>query len=120
MSIQWMLDSRGLFSNIPPDARTKLQNNATLLVSWWATGFSIVIIIVRVCGRYVRIERFFREDKVMMASIIPLLIRMACVHVMLIWGTNNTKTDGLTAEDIQHRVIGSKLVLVARIFYAIL
>ncbi|PYI05551.1 hypothetical protein BO78DRAFT_145871 [Aspergillus sclerotiicarbonarius CBS 121057] len=119
MSIQWMLDSRGHFSDIPPDARTKLQNNPTLLVSWWATGFSIVIIVVRVCGRYVRIERFFREDKVMMASVIPLLIRMACVHVILIWGTNNTKTDGLTAEDIQHREIGSKLVLVARIFYAI-
>ncbi|RAL05349.1 putative integral membrane protein Pth11-like [Aspergillus ibericus CBS 121593] len=119
MSIQWMLDSRGLFTSIPPDARTKLQNNPTLLVSWWATGFSVAIIVVRVCGRYVRIERFFREDKVMMASVIPLLIRMACVHVILIWGTNNTKTDGLTAEDIRHREIGSKLVLVARIFYAI-
>ncbi|PYH39676.1 putative integral membrane protein Pth11-like [Aspergillus neoniger CBS 115656] len=119
MNVQWMLESRGIFSDIPPDARTKEQNNPTLLVSWWATAFSVAIIVVRVCGRYIRTERFFREDKVMMASIIPLLIRMACVHVVLIWGTNNTKTVGLSAEDIDHRVIGSKFVLVARIFYAI-
>lgn len=97
-----------------------MQDNPTLLVSWWATAFSLAIIVTRVCGRYIRIERFFPEDKVMMTSIIPLLIRMAFVHVILIWGTNNTKTDGLTAEEIRHREIGSKLVLAARIFYAIL
>ncbi|KAE8354967.1 hypothetical protein BDV28DRAFT_63456 [Aspergillus coremiiformis] len=55
----------------------------------------------------------------MMLAIIPLLIRMALVHVILTWGTNNTKTAGLTAEEIQHRGAGSRLVLVARICYAI-
>ncbi|KAI9931969.1 hypothetical protein ASPWEDRAFT_490157 [Aspergillus wentii DTO 134E9] len=114
-----MLDTRGIYSNVPPDIRTRVQDNPTLLVSWWATAFSLAIIVTRVCGRYIRIERFFPEDKVMMTSIIPLLIRMAFVHVILIWGTNNTKTDGLTAEEIRHREIGSKLVLAARIFYAI-
>ncbi|CAK44095.1 uncharacterized protein An01g11940 [Aspergillus niger] len=109
MNVQWMLESRGIFSDIPPDPRTKEQNNPTLLVSWWATAFSVAIIVVRVCGRYIRTERFFREDKVMMLSVIPLLIRMACVHVVLIWGTNNTKTVGLSAEDIHHRVIGTTL-----------
>ena len=89
-------------------------------MSWWATGVSLAIIVTRVCGRYVRIERLFREDKIMMASIIPLLARMAFVHVILIWGTNNAKVDGLTDEDIRHREIGSRLVLAARIFYAIL
>lgn len=115
-----MLVARGLYSQEPPPIETKLDNNPTLLISWWATGFSLAIIIVRVCGRYVRTERFFREDQVMMASIIPLLIRMAFVHVVLIWGTNNTQTEGLSGIDIRHREIGSKLVLVARIFYAIL
>ncbi|KAE8316709.1 hypothetical protein BDV41DRAFT_95663 [Aspergillus transmontanensis] len=114
-----VLDIRGLYPEIPPNARTKADDNPTLLVSWWATGFSLAIIVVRVCGRYIRIERFFREDKVMMLAIIPLLIRMALVHVILIWGTNNTKTAGLTAEEIQHRIVGSKLVLVSRICYAI-
>ena len=54
----------------------------------------------------------------MAASIIPLMIRMALVHVILIWGTNNTVSDALSAIDVQHRAIGSKLVLASRIFYA--
>ncbi|KAL4740451.1 hypothetical protein BDV11DRAFT_96002 [Aspergillus similis] len=114
-----ILQTRGIYSAVPPDARTRLQDNPTLLVSWWATGVSLAIIVTRVCGRYVRIERLFREDKIMMASIIPLLARMAFVHVVLLWGTNNTKVDGLTDEEIRHREIGSRLVLAARIFYAI-
>lgn len=113
------LSSRSLIHQTPPDPRSRLDNNPTLLVSWWATGFSLVFILVRVCGRYVRVERFFPEDLIMMASVVPLLIRMAFVHVILLYGTNNTKTAGLSPSDIHHRVIGSKLVLAARIFFAI-
>ncbi|KAL8683640.1 MAG: hypothetical protein Q9186_000413 [Xanthomendoza sp. 1 TL-2023] len=43
---------------------------------------------------------------------------MALVHVVLLWGTNNTTTDGLAALDIHHREIGSRLVLASRIMYA--
>lgn len=111
---------RGLWSQDPPDFQSREDTNPTLLMSWWATGFSLVIILVRVCGRFVRLERFFPEDLVMMASIVPLLIRMAFVHPVLIWGTNNTRTAGLTPDQIHHRELGSKLVLAARIFYAIL
>jgi hypothetical protein len=102
----------------PPALQTKSDMNATLLISWWCTAFAVVVILVRVCGRYVRTEKLFREDKIMAASIIPLMIRMALVHVILIWGTNNTVSDALSAIDVQHREIGSKLVLASRIFYA--
>lgn len=115
-----LLAARGLYQDVPPDPRTKFEDNPTLLTSWWCTGFSLVIILVRVIGRYVRTERLFREDKIMLASIVPLLIRMAFAHVVLIWGTNNTKTAGLSELDIQHREIGSRLVLAARVFYAAL
>ncbi|GFF39279.1 hypothetical protein IFM61606_07966 [Aspergillus udagawae] len=118
-SYQSMLNTRGIYSETPPDIRTRLDDHPTLLVSWWATGFSLAFIITRVCGRYIRTERFFPEDKMMMASVIPLLIRMALVHVVLLYGTNNTKTAGLTEEEIRQREIGSRLVLAARIFYAI-
>lgn len=114
------MEPRGLFSQVAPDYESRAQINPTLLMSWWATGFSLAIIVVRLCGRYVRLERFFPEDKVMVLSIIPLVIRMLLVHFVLIYGTNNVQTDGLTAEEISRREIGSKLVLVARIFYAIL
>lgn len=109
-----------LYSDTPPDAQTRLDINPTLLISWWATCFSLVIILVRLSGRWVRTERFFREDKVIAASIIPLFIRMFLVHYVLKLGTNNTVTAGFTAEDIRQREIGSRLVLVARIFYTIL
>ncbi len=110
--------SRGLYHVQPPALQTKIDMNPTLLVSWWCTGFALAVILVRVCGRYVRTETLFREDKIMAASIIPLIVRMALVHVILIWGTNNTASDALSATDVHHRQIGSRLVLASRVFYA--
>lgn len=112
------LSSRGIYSSEPPPARSSLANHPTLLVSWWATVFSCTVIAVRVFGRYVRTERLFPEDKVMLLSVLPLIARMIFVHFVLILGTNNTQTAGLTLADIDHREVGSKLVLCARIFYA--
>ncbi|OCL05293.1 hypothetical protein AOQ84DRAFT_100453 [Glonium stellatum] len=114
-----MILPRGLYSDAPPEPRTRMQNNPTLLFSWWCTGFAFVIIIFRLCGRYVRNERLFREDKIMALSIIPLLIRMGFVHVVLLWGTNNVVAAGLSSEEIHQRAIGSRMVLGARIFYAL-
>lgn len=114
-----MLLPRGLYSS-PPAAQDKAQDNPTLLVSWWCTGFAVTIIVVRLAGRYVRTERLFREDKIMALSLIPLLARMGLVHMVLLWGTNNTTTSGLTAMEIYHRGIGSRLVLPSRIMYAML
>src|SRR5436190_3481279 len=103
-----------MYSDIPPPAQTRRETNPTLLVSWWATGFALAGILVRVCGRYIRTERLFPEDVVMALSIIPLLIRMGLVHVVLLWGTNNVMVTGLTQEEIRHRAIGSRLVLGSR------
>lgn len=43
---------------------------------------------------------------------------MAFVHVVLLYGTNNVITDGLSDDVISRKILGSKLVLVSRIFYA--
>ena len=56
----------------------------------------------------------------MALSLIPLMARMALVHLVLLWGTNNTTTEGMTARDIHNREVGSRLVLVSRIMYAML
>ncbi len=114
-----MLVPRDLYSS-PPAPKDKVRDNPTLLTSWWCTGFAIAIILVRLAGRYIRTERLFREDKIMALSLIPLLARMGLVHLVLLWGTNNTNTAGLMALEIQHREIGSRLVLGSRIFYAML
>lgn len=60
------------------------------------------------------------EDRIMAFSIIPLLTRMAFVHLILRWGTNNAITTGLSAAEIYRRELGSKMVLPARILYAAL
>ncbi|KAH8588364.1 hypothetical protein B0O99DRAFT_488826, partial [Bisporella sp. PMI_857] len=105
------------FTNEPPDLREFRQDKPTLLVSWWCAGYAITIIAFRVCGRYVRTEKTYPEDTIMLFAIIPLLIRTALAHVVLIYGTNNTKIDGLTDLEIRHRELGSQLVLATRIMY---
>lgn len=116
-----MILPRSIYNGSPPERRTRISNNPTLLFSWWCTIFSVVIIGFRIGGRYVRNERLFREDKIMAVSLIPLLARMAFVHVVLIYGTNNVDLDGLTDPvKIHNREIGAKCVLAARIFYAAL
>lgn len=102
----------------PPPARSFRQDKATLLVCWWCTIFACVIILFRVIGRYIRTEKLFQEDKIAFLCIIPILCRMALVHVVLLWGTNNAITNGLSETDIWHREVGSRLVLGSRIFYA--
>jgi hypothetical protein len=109
---------RRIYHDVPPDYQSRIAMNPTLIVSWWCTLFSLTAILIRVLGRWVRTERLFREDWIMFYSIVPLMIRMALVHVVLIWGTNNTQAEGLTALQIHHHEIGSRLVLAARIFYA--
>jgi uncharacterized membrane protein YuzA (DUF378 family) len=118
-SMAAILTVRSLYNNEPPDLQTKAAMNPTLLVSWWCTGFALAAILVRVGGRYVRTEKLFREDWIMFGNALPLVIRMGLLHVILIWGTNNTKTAGLTPIEIHHRSIGSRLVLATRIFYAL-
>ncbi|KAK3670297.1 hypothetical protein LTR78_009851 [Recurvomyces mirabilis] len=104
----------------PPEPRTRLENWPTLLFSWWATGFAAFFILARLCGRKFRSGVLFREDWIMMASMIPLFIRMALIHVVLLYGTNNIQTIGYEFSDAvqEHRSLGARLVLPARIFYA--
>ncbi len=112
-----MMESH-LYKMQPPAFQSKLDMNPTLIISWWSTLFALTAILIRLFGRWIRTERLFREDWIMFCSIVPLMIRMSLVHVILIWGTNNTQTADLTPAQIRQREIGSKLVLGARIFYA--
>lgn len=104
----------------PPELRTSSQDKPTLLVCWWITIFCTTIILLRVCGRYIRTERLFIEDKTAALAIIPLFLRMGCVHLILIYGTNNADFEGanLTDEEMRRKSIASGLVLLSRILYA--
>jgi hypothetical protein len=97
-----------------------MDNWPTLLFSWWATSCCAVIIILRVMGRKIRSDKLFREDIIMLLALLPLFARMVLVHFVLLYGTNNIQTEGyeFTEEQIANRVLGAKLVLAARISYA--
>lgn len=109
----------GLYSAPPPD-RTFQDDKPTLLVCWWCTSFAMTIILFRVAGRYVRSEKLFREDWLALWCLIPLLVRMALVHVVLLFGTNNSMepAHGWSAEELYRRRTGSQMVLASRVFYA--
>lgn len=109
-----------LYSSPPPVLDFEYQVKPTLLVCWWITAFCTTIILLRVSGRFVRSERLFREDKTVSLAILTLFLRMACVHVILLYGTNNANFAGMTLsdEEIRRRRIASGLVLASRMFYA--
>ncbi|KAI5463468.1 hypothetical protein BGZ63DRAFT_353722 [Mariannaea sp. PMI_226] len=104
----------------PPTLREFKYDKPTLLVCWWATSFCTLIILLRLAGRFIRTERLFTEDRVAALALIPLYLRMGCVHYILLYGTNNADFDGvnLSDEDIRKKEIASGLVLASRIFYA--
>ncbi|CAJ2513560.1 Uu.00g016790.m01.CDS01 [Anthostomella pinea] len=102
----------------PPPLQTFKHDKPTLLVCWWITLFCTTLILIRVAGRFIRSERLFREDKTAALAIIPLFLRMGCVHVILLLGTNNALFTDLTDEEIRRKSIASGLVLASRIFYA--
>ncbi|PBP16071.1 putative integral membrane protein [Diplocarpon rosae] len=101
-----------------PQIRTFRDNKPTLLVGWWCTVYAAVVILTRFCGRYIRTEKVFLADGIMLAAIVPLFTRMALVHLVLIYGTNNVQTYGLSAQSIRDREVGSHIVLASRVFYA--
>ncbi|KAK7408467.1 hypothetical protein QQX98_009334 [Neonectria punicea] len=103
-----------------PARRPFSDDKPTLLVSWWITTFCFAIIILRLSGRYVRVEKLLREDKIVAVAMLPLLLRAVCVHFVLRYGTNNVNLEGvdMAREEIDRRVIGSRLVMASRVFYA--
>ncbi|KAM0541357.1 hypothetical protein ACHAPJ_013277 [Fusarium lateritium] len=103
-----------------PDAREFYEDKPTLLVSWWITVFCMSIILTRMSGRYVRVEKLLKEDKIVAIALVPLVLRAICVHFVLKNGTNNVNLDGLdlSQEDIDKRILGSRMVMASRIFYA--
>ncbi|KAF7562492.1 hypothetical protein G7046_g1635 [Stylonectria norvegica] len=104
----------------PPSLREFKYDKPSLLVCWWATSFCTIIILLRLAGRFIRTERLFTEDRIAALALIPLYLRMGCVHYILLHGTNNADFEGveLSEEDLRRKSIASGLVLASRIFYA--
>ncbi|PHH65872.1 hypothetical protein CDD81_1241 [Ophiocordyceps australis] len=103
-----------------PSLRAFKYDKPTLLVCWWATSFSALMILLRLAGRFIRTERLFLEDKISALALVPLVLRMVCVHFILTFGTNNADFSSLhlDPDQLRHKSIASGLVLASRFLYA--
>jgi hypothetical protein len=104
----------------PPPLRSFSEDKPTLLVCWWMTSFCAVLIALRLIGRLIRTEKLFREDRTAALALVPLFLRMACVHVILLFGTNNAQlaAAGLSDDELHRKAVASGLVLLSRVLYA--
>lgn len=94
----------------------------TLIILWVFTWVAIVLIILRLLVRKLKRFQFVLGDYLAMGAILCALVRLALVHVIIIWGTNNMSTTfrnthHFTPDEIRRREIASKFVLVNRVFY---
>ncbi|KAK5661836.1 hypothetical protein OQA88_9939 [Cercophora sp. LCS_1] len=103
-----------LYTPAPP-LRPFSQDKPTVLVCWWVAALCSVVIAFRLAGRWVRVEKFFVEDKIAAVFLIPLFLRTALIHVVLLYGTNNVSLADaaleFTDDELRRRKIGSGLVL---------
>ncbi|KAI0132152.1 hypothetical protein BJ170DRAFT_233285 [Xylariales sp. AK1849] len=103
----------------PPPLHTFQEDKPTLLVCWWITLFCTTIILIRIAGRFIRSEKLFKEDRTAALAIIPLFLRMGCLHAVFVFGTNNAELpDDLSDYEVLRRTMGSGLVLASRMLYA--
>ena len=94
----------------------------TLLILWLFSCLALIIMAIRLIWRKVAGQSFNLGDYLTMAACVAALIRLALVHVVLTWGTNNMtdtfrNTHHFTAREIYQREIGSKFIIINRFFY---
>jgi hypothetical protein len=94
----------------------------TIIILWVFTWLAIGLIVLRLLMRKVKGLNFVLGDYFAIGAIFCALVRLALVHVILIWGTNNMSptfrhTHHFTPDEIHRREIASKFVLANRVFY---
>lgn len=109
-----------MLSTLAPAREAANELKPAMTMSIWCTCYSITIIIFRVSGRWLRTKTVFVEDTIMALSILILVARMILVSLILYDGTNNVELSLFMDEaEIRRREVGSQLVLVTRMLYAL-
>lgn len=98
------------------------QERVTLIIVWVFSWAAITIMAVRLLWQRIQRRKFSLGDYLTMGAIFCAVARLALIHVVLIWGSNNlTKafraTHHFNSTELYQREVGSKLTLVNRIFY---
>lgn len=79
----------------------------------------------RLIWRKVLKESYSPGDYLTIGAVVCCMVRLALVHVVLTWGTNNVsaavrETKMFTATELYQREIGSKFAIANRVFYNLL
>lgn len=94
----------------------------TLAFLYVFTNLAMSLMALRIFMRKFRGQKLDASDKITMICMMCILARLALLHVVLIWGTNNIPksiraTMVFTPVDIYQRETASKLLLVSRTMY---
>ncbi|KAL9573141.1 hypothetical protein ACKAV7_002826 [Fusarium commune] len=98
------------------------MEDPTLFIHWFFSCLSLLIMGVRLIWRKAAKQKFVLGDYLTMGAILCCAVRLALIHVVLTWGTNNIKPSlrekmVFTDEIIYRREIGSKFAITNRVFY---
>jgi hypothetical protein len=94
----------------------------TLAFLWVFTWLAMFLMGLRIFMRRYRNQKLDVGDKITIICMICMIVRLAFIHVVLVWGTNNippnerAKID-FTLMEIYRRRVGSKLLLTSRTWY---
>jgi hypothetical protein len=96
-----------------------------LVACWICFSLSIFIMACRLLGAWRVKKKLDAGDFLTLGAMFVALPLMACLHVIIIWQTNNMPRtpglySGLSLEDIRHREIGSKVTLAGRCLYDVM
>lgn len=94
----------------------------TLVLLWVFTWLAMLLMVARLVMRKIRHQSFDISDKITVVCMVCLLARLAFIHVVLLWGSNNLPEafrlrHKFSKTEIYQREIGSKLTIVSRTFY---
>jgi len=98
------------------------DTEVTIVITWVFTWLAEALMALRLLMRKLRKQDFNISDYFTIAAMAFLIVRLAMVHVVLIWGTNNLtaayrESHTFTAQEIYQLEIGSKLTLAVRAVY---
>ena len=98
------------------------MEDPTLLIVWLFTWIAVAVMATRLLLTKLDKRRFSVGDYLTVGAIFCAITRLALIHVVLIWGSNNMTaqfraTHHFAKEEIYRREIGSKLTLSNRVFY---
>ena len=109
----------------PTKMTIKDLENRTLATVWVCISLAVLIMGARLLLGRICKKKFDMGDELTAFAIFFAIARIAFVHVIVLWKTNNISPDlgsldGISRQEIYEKETGSKMTLIARCLYILL